>query len=300
MVLGLFWSVNAYADKRNWICKKIDKNLSECQSDRVSSTFKVKEIFVGKTNNNLPSGNGKISFEINGEKIDDYGEGIFILDNNNNLILFTGKQFVDKNTFYKENNKHYKTLYNNGDVFEGSYYDSGVIPMKGKFTFNNGDEYKGTITKDEKYLNGIYYFKDGTKIKYKNSNQIKTIEKTQYILFLVPFVFFIIYKLIKSNKINNSLGKILNSSKLYLKEKGFKSRVDYNFLIILIVVLGPGTLILISWISDFLGIYGIAKFVNSIFNIDFFIVYIYLILSTLASLLWWGFIILEKLFQKNK
>ena len=63
---------------------------------------------------------------------------------------------------------------------------------------------------------------------------------------------------------------------------------------------GPGTLILISLISEkLLGIYGISKFVDSIFNLDFFIVYIYLILSTLASILWWGFIILEKFTSKK-
>ena len=83
-------------------------------------------------------------------------------------------------------------------------------------------------------------------------------------------------------------------------EKGFKSRGDYSIVIILIIVLVSGTLILISWISEkLLGIYGISKFVDSIFNIDFFIVYIYLILSTLTSILWWGYIILDKFPQKK-
>ena len=83
-------------------------------------------------------------------------------------------------------------------------------------------------------------------------------------------------------------------------EKGFKSRGDYSIFIILIIVLVSGTLILISWISEkLLGIYGISKFVDSIFNIDFFIVYIYLILSTLTSILWWSYIILDKFPQKK-
>jgi len=300
VVLGLLLSGNAYADERNWICNKIDKNISECKSERISGDFKIKEIFVGETSDNLPSGNGKISFEVNGERVDDYAKGFFVLDKDNYLILHTGEQHVDNNIYFKKNEKLYKTRYFNGEVFEGTYYLKTINPKKGIFKSNKGDRYNGTFTKDGKYLNGTYYFKDGKNIKYRNSEKIKTIQKTQYILFLIPFIFFIIYKLIKGNKINNPLGKIKNSFKLYLKEKGFKSRGDYSIVIILIIVLGPGTLILISLISEkLLGIYGISKFVDSIFNLDFFIVYIYLILSTLASILWWGFIILEKFSSKK-
>jgi len=300
IVLGLLLSGNAYADERNWICNKIDKNISECKSERISGDFKIKEIFVGETSDNLPSGNGKISFEVNGERVDDYAKGFFVLDKDNYLILHTGEQHVDNNIYFKKNEKLYKTRYFNGEVFEGTYYLKTINPKKGIFKSNKGDRYNGTFTKDGKYLNGTYYFKDGKNIKYRNSEKIKTIQKTQYILFLIPFIFFIIYKLIKGNKINNPLGKIKNSFKLYLKEKGFKSRGDYSIVIILIIVLGPGTLILISLISEkLLGIYGISKFVDSIFNLDFFIVYIYLILSTLASILWWGFIILEKFSSKK-
>jgi len=300
LVLGLLLSGNAYADERNWICNKIDKNISECKSERITGDFKIKEIFVGETSDNLPSGNGKISFEVNGERVDDYAKGFFVLDKDNYLILHTGEQHVDNNIYFKKNEKLYKTRYFNGEVFEGTYYLKTINPKKGIFKSNKGDRYNGTFTKDGKYLNGTYYFKDGKNIKYRNSEKIKTIQKTQYILFLIPFIFFIIYKLIKGNKINNPLGKIKNSFKLYLKEKGFKSRGDYSIVIILIIVLGPGTLILISLISEkLLGIYGISKFVDSIFNLDFFIVYIYLILSTLASILWWGFIILEKFTSKK-
>ena len=300
LVLGLLLSGNAYADERNWICNKIDKNISECKSERITGDFKIKEIFVGETSDNLPSGNGKISFEVNGERVDDYAKGFFVLDKDNYLILHTGEQHVDNNIYFKKNEKLYKTQYFNGEVFEGTYYLKTINPKKGIFKSNKGDRYNGTFTKDGKYLNGTYYFKDGKNIKYRNSEKIKTIQKTQYILFLIPFIFFIIYKLIKGNKINNPLGKIKNSFKLYLKEKGFKSRGDYSIVIILIIVLGPGTLILISLISEkLLGIYGISKFVDSIFNLDFFIVYIYLILSTLASILWWGFIILEKFSSKK-
>ena len=106
--------------------------------------------------------------------------------------------------------------------------------------------------------------------------------------------------MIKGNKINSNLSKITDSSKIYLKEKGFKTRGDFSIVIILIIVLGPGTLILISWLSKkLLGIYAISEFVDSIFNIDFFIVFIYLLLSTMASILWWGYLILEKLFSKK-
>lgn len=95
----------------------------------------------------------------------------------------------------------------------------------------------------------------------------------------------------------STLEKIKSSSKIYLKEKGFEGkRSDYSLLIIMTIILGPGTLILLSWLSKkLLGIYGISNFVNSIFNVDFFIFYIYLVLSTLASIIWWGYIIIEKL-----
>ena len=82
--------------------------------------------------------------------------------------------------------------------------------------------------------------------------------------------------------------------------KRFRSRGDYSIVIIMTIILGPGTLILISWISKkLLGIYEISEFIDSIFNVDYFIVFIYLILSTLASILWWGYIIIEKVFLKK-
>ena len=293
-------SGQTFADKRNWVCDKIGNNTSKCISDRISGNFKIKEIYVGETTNNLPSGNGKITFEINGEKIDDYAKGFFVLDNNDYLVLDTGEQYVDNNIYFKKNLKLYKTQYFNGEIFEGTYYEKTSYPKKGTFKANNGDVYKGTFTKDGKYLSGTNYFKDGKKIKYKNSEKIKSFEKTNYILFIIPLILFIVYKLIKGNKINSNLSKITDSSKIYLKEKGFKTRGDFSIVIILIIVLGPGTLILISWLSKkLLGIYAISEFVDSIFNIDFFIVFIYLLLSTMASILWWGYLILEKLFSKK-
>ena len=299
IVLGLLLSESVFAEKRIWACNKIDKNISECKSDRIYGAFKIKEIFVGETRNNLPSGNGKISFEVNGERVDDYGEGFFVLDDDNYLILHTGERHVDNNIYFKKNKKIYRTKYYNGEVFEGIYFDTGD-PKNGTFKANNGDIYKGSFTINGNYLNGTYFFKNGKKIEYKNSKEIKSNNLILFILILIPVIFLISYKLIKSNKISNSSRKIINSSKMYLREKGFRNRGDYSTIIIMTIMLGPGTLILISWISKKLfGIYGISKLIDTIFNVDFFIVFIYLLLSTLASILWWGYIILEKVFSKK-
>lgn len=118
------------ADKRYWVCEKTGNKTSKCVSDRISGNFKIKEIYVGETTNNLPSGNGKITFEINGEKIDDYAKGFFVLDNNDYLVLDTGEQYVDNNIYFKKNLKLYKTQYFNGEIFEGTYYEKTSYPKK--------------------------------------------------------------------------------------------------------------------------------------------------------------------------
>ena len=298
LVLCLVCSSSAFSEKKNWICSKVDKNISKCETQKLGP-FKIKATFVGETIGNLPSGNGKLSFEIDGEKIGDYKKGFFVLESDN-LNLHTGEIHLDNNIYFLKNKEYYKTQYYNGDVFEGIYYLDTINPKDGTFKVNNGDIYKGSFTTDGNYLNGTYFFKDGKKIKYKNSKEIKSNNQILLILVLIPLIFFITYKLISGNKINNSSRKIINSSKVFLWEKGFRSRGDYSLVIIMTIILGPGTLILISWISKkLLGIYGISEFIDSIFNVDYFIVFIYLILSTLASILWWGYIIIEKVFSKK-
>ena len=211
VVLGLLLSGSAYADKRSWICNKIDKNISECKSNRISGSFKIKEIFVGETSNSLPSGNGKISFEVNGERVDDYAKGFFVLDKDNYLILHTGEQHVDNNIYFKKNKKLYKTQYYNGEVFEGTYYLKTINPKKGIFKSNKGDRYNGTFTKDGQYLNGIYHFKDGRKIKYKNSKTtLKTKENktnlylTTYLSIITLVIIFILFRYFKKINVKKS------------------------------------------------------------------------------------------------
>lgn len=77
---------------------------------------------------------------------------------------------------------------------------------------------------------------------------------------------------------------------------------DGPFLVTIIFILGPGTLIIISWIAKFLGgMNGLVSFINSILiGSDYFIVFLYYLLSTLAAILWWGFLLCEKIFNKNQ
>ncbi|MDA8670762.1 hypothetical protein N9L67_00870 [Candidatus Pelagibacter bacterium] len=307
VVLGLLLSGSAYAEKRSWICNKIDKNISECNSNRISDSFKIKEIFVGETSNSLPSGNGKISFEVNGERVDDYAKGFFVLDKDNYLILHTGEQHVDNNIYYKKNKKLYKTQYYNGEVFEGTYYLKTINPKKGIFKSNKGDRYNGTFTKDGQYLNGIYHFKDGRKIKYKNSKTtLKTKEDktnlylTTYLSIITLVIIYILFRYFK--KINVKKSNIIKRIKADLYNFGLRSKGDYNALIVVIIILGPGVLTILSWILSKLGSESLSNLLDIIFmptgKLNF-IVFIYVLLSTLAVSLIILVQILDK-FNKTK
>lgn len=307
IVLGLLFGGSAYADKRSWICNKIDKNISECKSNRISGSLKIKEIFVGETSNSLPSGNGKISFEVNGERVDDYAKGFFVLDKDDYLILHTGEQHVDNNIYFKKNKKLYKTQYYNGEVFEGTYYLKTINPKKGIFKSNKGDRYNGTFTKDGQYLNGIYHFKDGRKIKYKNSKTtLKTKEDktnlylTTYLSIITLVIIYILFRYFK--KINVKKSNIIKRIKDDLYNFGLRSKGDYNALIVVIIILGPGVLTILSWILSKLGSESLSNLLDIIFmptgKLNF-IVFIYVLLSTLAVSLIILVQILDK-FNKTK
>lgn len=291
LVLGLFWVSEAYA-KLDWKCEKIDKKISKCSSNREKNGFKIKEIFVGETIENAPFGNGHLTFEINKEKIEDNAKGFFALNEQNKLVLVNGEYTVAKNTIYVKNKKKYKIVYYKGDFFEGDFFDDTPNPKKGKFITISGDKYIGTFTNSGKFLNGIYYFKNGKNIKYSDSKEIEFDNKIIYLVFLIPIIIFLFFKFLYKPSVTKILG-ILN-------KLGFRKRGDFSLLIILIVILGPGTLILLSWASkNLLGVYIVSDFVDYLFNVKIFVIYIYLVLSTLASTLWWGFLILEKMFSKN-
>ena len=90
--------------------------------------------------------------------------------------------------------------------------------------------------------------------------------------------------------------KVIN--KFGLKDKG-----DFYVLIICLVVLGPGSLILLSWTLIPFETYG-TNFVSNFLDIIFgkpphFIIFIYIMISTLCAIIWWGMIILEALTKKN-
>ena len=91
--------------------------------------------------------------------------------------------------------------------------------------------------------------------------------------------------------------KVLN--KFGLKDKG-----DFSVLIICLVVLGPGSLVLLSWALTPFESYGTRNFVSNFLDIIFgrpphFVIFIYLMISTLCAIIWWGMIILETLTKKN-
>lgn len=79
-------------------------------------------------------------------------------------------------------------------------------------------------------------------------------------------------------------------------EKYIKNKNDLPFWITAFIILTPGTLIIITWLTEFMGIYQIGRITNTILiGTDYFIIFLYYILSTLASILWWGYITIEKL-----
>jgi len=101
---------------------------------------------------------------------------------------------------------------------------------------------------------------------------------------------------------DTSKGKI--NSKKYLDKFGLKDRGDFSVLAIFTIVLGPGTLVLISWALKPFETYGTRNFVSNFLDSIFgsppiFIVFIYLVISTLCAMIWWGFLLIEKITSKK-
>ena len=90
----------------------------------------------------------------------------------------------------------------------------------------------------------------------------------------------------------------------YLEKFGLKNKSDFSLLAIFIIVLGPGTLVLISWALTVTETYGTRNFVSNFLDSIFgsppiFIVSIYLIISTLCAIIWWGFFLIDNIWSKK-
>jgi len=83
-----------------------------------------------------------------------------------------------------------------------------------------------------------------------------------------------------------------------LNKLGLKNKGDFSVLIIMFLAIGPGTLVLLSWVLGIFDIHIISDLLDAIFVN--FILFVYLLISTLAAIIWWGFIIFEKLSNNNQ
>jgi len=84
----------------------------------------------------------------------------------------------------------------------------------------------------------------------------------------------------------------------YLDKFGLKDRGDFSVLTIFIVVIGPGTLVLLSWLFKFFGSFVLSDIIDAIFG-GGFILFLYLLVSTLLAIIWWGFILIDKISSKK-
>ena len=84
-----------------------------------------------------------------------------------------GFHSIGGNKYYYKKKGIYKTIYWNGDSFEGKYFKS-LQPKEGTYLKNNGDKYDGTYFDREKniFKSGNYYPASGGKAVYQNGKYI--------------------------------------------------------------------------------------------------------------------------------
>lgn len=165
----IFLNINAFAGYEKWNCVSKSKCVAKFNDKVLDKEITV--VFKGKTKNNLPY-KGRIDFPGLGM----YAEGTwnFTSDHLNKNIpsLVKGYKSVDGRKFYFKKKLLYKTVFENGDKFEGSHYKS-LRPKDGTYLKNNGDKYKGTFyDRDQNNIkSGAYYLASGGKVVYKNNKQ---------------------------------------------------------------------------------------------------------------------------------
>ena len=168
----VFLNINAFAGYEKWNCVSKNKCISKF-NDPNTGTLNI--VFKGKTKNNLPY-KGSINFPGLGV----YAEGTWNFLSNNEPILIEGYKSVDGRKFYYKKKLLYKTIFSNGDRFEGSHYKS-LRPKDGTYLKNNGYKYKGTFYDREKNIikTGTAYLASGEKIVHKNNKQSSKKSKSQ-------------------------------------------------------------------------------------------------------------------------
>ena len=188
--------LNVYADYGVWSCQKISNQNHKC----TNTVDKMNLEYIGEIKNNVPNGYGK--FRVIGDTIS--GEGIWRYENGG-MTLVEGVKYYDGTKILYKNSKSYKLFYQNGDIFEGTpKKKSNKVVTKGTMYYKNGDRYVGTINsvwdtqfiegtfffkstgdkyigtyKDQKYLNGTYYFSNGQTYRYTNGVAKNTSKKTK-------------------------------------------------------------------------------------------------------------------------
>jgi hypothetical protein len=84
----------------------------------------------------------------------------------------------------------------------------------------------------------------------------------------------------------------------YLDKFGLKERGDFSILTIFIVAIGPGSLVLLSWLLKLFGILFLSDIIDAIFG-GGFILFLYLLVSTILAIFWWGFILIDQFGSKK-
>ena len=210
-----------HAESNSWNCTKIQGDVYNCNqkySDGSIVTYK------GETKNELPYGNGILTFGQNAstdKMVGDFGE------KDGNVWLMNGQTFFKDGTITKRlNGKVTGIKHPNGTSFAGEFFNNGAY-KKGTFTFikssqfdkftgsfnengsykdgivylKNGDRYKGTF-KNNNYLNGNFYYNNGKVIKISNGKIKKSLTDNLniYTIFLIIIIFIFIFYKFKDDK----------------------------------------------------------------------------------------------------
>ena len=201
VVLGLILSTSSFASYKSWSCKKYSEKYYIC----INAVNNLKIEYIGEIKNNKPNGYG--TFKVLNKDIS--GEGIWKTSADNSPTMVEGSKILNGIKVLYKNSKAYefiykegiifqtkprkvsskdktigKMIYQNGDIFEGSVV-SVLDPklVEGIFYFNNGDKYEGSF-KNNKPLNGDFFFSNGGIVKYKdgvgNSVKVKSKPKSYF------------------------------------------------------------------------------------------------------------------------
>lgn len=200
-------------------------------------------------------------------------------------------KFLNGDKIYLKNNESIRWEDNKNSYFEGKFNKDNTF-KEGTYHVEDWGTFKGTYKKNQVY-NGKANHSDGRisvwingKGTYKNPKEDKTnLYLTIYLSIIALVIFYTLFRYFKKNV---KTSDIIKRIKYDLYNFGFRSKGDYYAMTLVVIILGPGALIILSWILTKLGSETLSNLIDTIFNPTGelnLIVFLYLMISTLAVFL---------------